>query len=119
MRTHATFRVLLLPILGALASCGGGGGGGGGNSGGGFGGGAGSGGTWQAGVFKPSANYDNMCANPRAGTADRQGTRTDENNWLRACAWLIAYWRCMPGCTSKLCMTASPACGTGLQSRIT
>ncbi|HET9863903.1 MAG TPA: S41 family peptidase [Steroidobacteraceae bacterium] len=81
MRTHARFRVLLLPILGALASCGGGGGGGGGNPGGGFGGGNGS---WQAGVFKPSANFDQMCVNPRPGTMDRPGTRTDENNWLRS-----------------------------------
>jgi hypothetical protein len=83
--------VLLLPILGALASCGGGGGGGGsgGNPGGGFGG---SNTGWQSGVFKPSANFDNMCANPRAGTSDRQGTRADENNWLRSWTNELYLW---------------------------
>jgi C-terminal processing protease CtpA/Prc len=86
---------LLLPIFIALASCGGGGGGGGGSSSGGFGGSSSSGGgsgTWQAGVFQPSANFDNMCVNPRAGTADRAGTRTDENNWLRSWTNELYLW---------------------------
>ena len=53
MRTHARFRVLLLPIFVALASCGGGGdsGGSGGNGGGFNVGGGGGSTTWQAGVF--------------------------------------------------------------------
>jgi C-terminal processing protease CtpA/Prc len=93
MRTHAEFRVLLLPIIAALASCGGGGGGG--SSSGGFGGGSSSGGgstAWQAGVFQPSANFDAMCVNPRPGTSDRQGTRTDENNWLRSWTNELYLW---------------------------
>jgi len=59
MRTHAKFRVLLLPIFGALASCGGGGdsGGSGGNGGGFNVGGGGGSTTWQAGVFQPSTNF--------------------------------------------------------------
>ncbi len=93
MRRQAGFRVLLLPFLGALASCGGGGGGGGstltppgglGSSGGGN--------TWQSGVFKPSATFGAMCANPRTGTQDRQGTRTDENNWLRSWSNELYLW---------------------------
>jgi len=96
MRTDARIRVLLLPIIGALASCGGGGGGdsgGNGSQGGGFdtGGGGGST-TWTSGVFQPSANFDAMCVNPRAGTSDRQGTRTDENNWLRSWTNELYLW---------------------------
>ncbi len=90
MRPQARFRVLLLPIFGALASCGGGGGGSGG-SGTGFGP-VGSVSAWQAGVFRPSTTFDSMCANPRAGTADRAGTRTDENNWLRAWTNELYLW---------------------------
>ena len=48
--------------------------------------------TWQAGVFRPSTTYDSMCANPRAGTADRAGTRTDENNWLRSWTNELYLW---------------------------
>jgi len=91
MRRPAGFRVFLLPLIGALASCGGsgvetsgaaasGGGGGGGTS------------TWQPGVFLPSANFDAMCVNPRPGTSDRQGTRTDENNWLRSWTNELYLW---------------------------
>jgi len=79
MGSHARFRVLLLPLCGVLASCGGGGGGGGGGNP--F---PPSGNTWQAGVFQPRTNFANMCAAPRAGTADRQGTKNDENNFLRS-----------------------------------
>src|SRR5262245_23571750 len=92
MRTHAKFRVLLLPIFGVLASCGEGGGADGavltdavnqlGSTG----------GTWQNGVFGPSQAFDNLCVNPRAGTADRQGTRTDENNWLRSWTNELYLW---------------------------
>ena len=48
--------------------------------------------TWQSGVFLPSANFDKMCVNPRAGTSDRQGTRTDENNWLRSWTNELYLW---------------------------
>jgi carboxyl-terminal processing protease len=84
MRT--TFRVFLLPIFGSLAACGGGGGGGGGS------GPPVGGNPWRAGVFQPSANYDSMCVNPRAGTADRSGTRNDENNWLRSWTNELYLW---------------------------
>src|SRR5689334_7256349 len=85
MRTDAKIRALLLPIVVAMASCGGGGGSGSGGSGGGFGSsGGGSSTGWTSGVFQPSANFDGMCVNPRAGTSDRQGSRADENNWLRS-----------------------------------
>ncbi len=33
-----------------------------------------------------------MCVNPRAGTADRSGTRTDENNWLRSWTNELYLW---------------------------
>ena len=90
MGSHARFRVLLLPLCGVLASCGGGGGGGG--SGGGGGNPFQPGTTWQAGVFQPRSNFDNMCANPRPGTVDRQGTKNDENNFLRS--WTNELYLC-------------------------
>jgi carboxyl-terminal processing protease len=83
MRT--VFRVFLLPLFGSLAACGGGGGGGGSGP-------PVGGNPWRAGVFQPSANYDAMCVNPRAGTADRSGTRTDENNWLRSWTNELYLW---------------------------
>ena len=88
MKSRYEFRVLLLPLLGVLASCGGGGGGGGSSS-------SSGGGTpnpWTAGVFLPSSNFDDMCVAPRAGTADRQGTATDENNWLRSWSNELYLW---------------------------
>ena len=90
MGSHARFRVLLLPLCGVLASCGGGGGGGG--SGGGGGNPFQPGTTWQAGVFQPRSNFDNMCANPRPGTVDRQGTKNDENNFLRSWTNELYLW---------------------------
>jgi len=89
VKSRHKFRALLFPVFGALASCGGGdgdGGGGGGSS-------SGGGGTgWQSGVFLPSSTYDAMCASPRAGTSDRRGTATDENNWLRAWTNELYLW---------------------------
>ena len=40
----------------------------------------------QPGVFPPSANFKDLCANPRPGAPfpDSQGTAEDENNWLRS-----------------------------------
>jgi carboxyl-terminal processing protease len=95
MRTHAKFRVLLLPIFIAMAACGGGSGGtssssSGGGSSSSSGGGSSSG--WKSGVFQPSANFDAMCVNPRPGTSDRQGTRADENNWLRSWTNELYLW---------------------------
>ena len=83
MRT--TFRVFLFPLFGMLAACGGGGGGGSGPP-------VGGGNTWRPGVFQPSSNFDNMCVNPRAGTPDRSGTRTDQNNWLRSWTHELYLW---------------------------
>ena len=90
MKSHHKFRVLLFPVFGALASCGGGDGGSGSSSGGGSS--SGSGGGWQSGVFLPSSTYDALCANPRGGTSDRRGTATDENNWLRAWTHELYLW---------------------------
>jgi carboxyl-terminal processing protease len=78
VKTRCEFRVLLLPVIALLASCGGGGGGGGG--------GVARGGTvgWQPGVFLPEATFADRCATPRPGTSDRPGTQVDQNNWLRS-----------------------------------
>ena len=87
VKSRYKFRVLLFPVFGALASCGGGG-----ASVGGGGGGGGNGNGWQSGVFLPSSNFDAMCVNPRAGTSDRRGTATDENNWLRSWTHELYLW---------------------------
>ena len=89
VKSHYKFRVFLFPLFASLAACGGGGGGGGSprSSR------SGSGGTaWRPGVFLPSANFDAMCVTPRPGTADRSGTRTDENNWLRSWTNELYLW---------------------------
>jgi carboxyl-terminal processing protease len=86
VKSRSKFRVLLLlPVLGSLAACGGGGGGGGTSSG-------GNGNTWTPNVFLPSSQFDNMCAAPRAGTSDRQGTVVDENRWLRSWTHELYLW---------------------------
>jgi carboxyl-terminal processing protease len=81
MRTHARFPVLMMiPVFGALASCGG-------SSGGSSGtpiGANGVAGGVTPGVFQPSAAFAGRCAAPRAGTSDVQGTAVHENNWLRS-----------------------------------
>jgi len=88
VKSRYKFRVLLFPLSGILAACGGGGGG----LGNGGGGGGGNGSTWQSGVFQPSTTFDAMCAAPRAGTSDRQGTAADENNWLRSWTNELYLW---------------------------
>ena len=90
MESRHKFRVLLFPFFGLLAACGsdaGGGSGGGGTSSGG-----GNGTTWTPNVFLPSSQFDNMCATPRAGTSDRQGTVADENRWLRSWTNELYLW---------------------------
>jgi carboxyl-terminal processing protease len=87
VKSRYKFRVLLFPLLGSLAACGGGGGSGGGGSSSG-----GSGNTWTPNVFLPSSQFDNMCATPRAGTSDRQGTVADENRWLRSWTNELYLW---------------------------
>jgi carboxyl-terminal processing protease len=80
--------------LGWLAGCGGGGGGG---DNGDF---PSPGGSYTPGVFQPSSNFANLCARPRTGTdpwtgsafADRSGTRTDENNFLRSWTNELYLW---------------------------
>ncbi|HUD96985.1 MAG TPA: S41 family peptidase, partial [Woeseiaceae bacterium] len=77
-------RLSLAAAFLALAACGGGGGS---DSGGG-----GNGSGWTAGVFLPSASFAAQCVAPRSGNnpgtgqpwPDVAGTRTDENNFLRA-----------------------------------
>jgi hypothetical protein len=89
VKSRFRFRVLLFPLLGTLAACGsdasGGGGSGGTSSG-------GSGTTFKPGVFLPSTQFDNLCATPRPGTADRQGTVADENRWLRSWTNELYLW---------------------------
>jgi carboxyl-terminal processing protease len=79
VKTRHEFKVILLPLVALLASCGGDGGSGGGGASP-----RGAAAGWQAGVFLPEATYADRCASPRPGTDDRSGTVTDENNWLRS-----------------------------------
>ncbi|HEY6123463.1 MAG TPA: S41 family peptidase [Steroidobacteraceae bacterium] len=80
---------MLFPLLGTLAACGGGGGGGSSSSSSSS---SSGGSTWQPGVYLPSSNFDAMCAAPRAGTADRRGSVTDQNNWLRSWTNELYLW---------------------------
>jgi carboxyl-terminal processing protease len=90
VKSHYKFRNLLLfPLVTALAACGGGGGSGTGSSSSSSSSGGG-GNTWQSGIYQPSSNFDDMCVTPRPGTSDRQGTATDQNNWLRS--WTNEYY---------------------------
>jgi len=49
---------------------------------------------FDAGQFQPSAQFKNLCAAPRSGNniPDRQGTTTDENNWLRSWSNELYLW---------------------------
>ncbi|MCP5180771.1 MAG: PDZ domain-containing protein [Pseudomonadales bacterium] len=48
---------------------------------------------FDAGQFQPSSQFENLCANPRGGNfPDRQGTATDENNWLRSWSNELYLW---------------------------
>ncbi len=48
---------------------------------------------FQQGIFRASSVYEAMCASPRgAGFPDIQGTREDENNWLRAWSHDLYLW---------------------------
>jgi carboxyl-terminal processing protease len=87
VKSRYKFRVLLFPLFGILASCGGDD-----SSSPGRGGGGGNGNGWQAGVFLPSSTFDALCAAPRAGTSDRRGTAVDENNWLRSWSHELYLW---------------------------
>jgi carboxyl-terminal processing protease len=78
-------------VLGMLVGCGGGGGGGGGNASPGNNGSSGSGG-YTAGVFQPSSTFAAQCASPRAGTSDRQGSITSQNNFLRSWSNELYLW---------------------------
>jgi carboxyl-terminal processing protease len=93
-------RALLLAALAALCGCGGGGGGGSANtatSGDGL---TGDSSTWTPGVFQAASDFAALCASPRSGTdpytdqpyPDRQGTTTDENNWLRSWTHQLYLW---------------------------
>jgi carboxyl-terminal processing protease len=92
-------RALLLAALAALCGCGGGGGGGANTatSGDGL---TGDSSTWTPGVYEAAADFAALCASPRSGTdpytdqpyPDRQGTTTDENNWLRSWTHQLYLW---------------------------
>ncbi|MEM1433752.1 MAG: S41 family peptidase [Pseudomonadota bacterium] len=84
-------------LIAAASGCGGGGGGGGSSSpppGAGSGGGAGVASDFSQGIFRASSTYKNLCAIPRRGSGfpDRQGTTTDENDWLRAWSHDLYLW---------------------------
>ncbi|MGL6160723.1 S41 family peptidase [Microbulbifer sp.] len=57
-------------------------------------------GTWEPGVFLPASTFASQCVNPRSGTnpetgapySDVQGTRLDENNWLRSMSNDLYLW---------------------------
>lgn len=79
-------RLSIIGLFTALGACGGGGDGNGLLPGGG-----GGGGGWTPGLFLPATTFQAQCASPRSGNdpngnpwPDRQGTRTDENNFLRS-----------------------------------
>ena len=88
-------------MLVTVGGCGGGDGdtssGGSGSSGSGSGG---TSGSWTAGVFKPSAGFQNQCASPRTGTdpatgkryPDVQGSTLAENNFLRSWTNELYLW---------------------------
>ena len=65
-----------LAVVSSISGCGGGGGSSGFDGGGNGGGGSGNG--WIPGVFLAASTFDGICAVPRAGSNDIQGTSTDE-----------------------------------------
>ncbi|HTX05155.1 MAG TPA: S41 family peptidase [Steroidobacteraceae bacterium] len=87
---HRARWVLPLAAVAGLCGCGGGGGGSSGavSTG------------WTPGVFEPASSFAALCANPRSGTdpytheayPDKQGTSTDENNWLRSWTHELYLW---------------------------
>lgn len=90
---HAAGGALAAGILLLLTACGGGGGSSSPTTG-------STGTAWVAGVFRPSADFAARCVDPRVGTdpatgrafPDRQGTRLDENNWLRSWTHELYLW---------------------------
>ena len=94
MKSRYKFRVLLFPLMAVLTACGGGGGSsfGGSSSSSSSSSSSGGSGTWTSGVYLPSSNFDAMCVAPRAGTSDRSGTATDQNNWLRSWTNELYLW---------------------------
>ncbi|SDZ98937.1 C-terminal processing protease CtpA/Prc, contains a PDZ domain [Microbulbifer marinus] len=56
--------------------------------------------SWEPGNFLPASTFANQCVSPRSGTnpatgsayVDRQGTRLDENNWLRSMSNDLYLW---------------------------
>ena len=49
---------------------------------------------WSPGVFEDAVRFKDLCAAPRAGSEhpDTQGTRLDENNWLRSWSNDLYLW---------------------------
>jgi len=78
--------LLAAAVLALTGACGGGGGGADVVSSGGGGSGGGGSSAWTPGVFLPATSFQALCADPRPGNAwpDRQGSVTDENNFLRS-----------------------------------
>jgi carboxyl-terminal processing protease len=84
---HPILIAIVLVASAAIAGCGGGG-----SKGNGGGGGGGGGSGWQQGVFADYNDFYARCKSPRSGTdpatmqpyPDKQGSTTDENNFLRS-----------------------------------
>ncbi|MBS1208613.1 MAG: peptidase [Proteobacteria bacterium] len=70
-------KIISLGLVCFLAACGGGGGGGSSN-------GVATSTLPGRTTFPPSSTYANLCASPRANTADRQGTTENEKTFLRS-----------------------------------
>jgi carboxyl-terminal processing protease len=48
---------------------------------------------FEAGEFEPASNFKDLCVAPRTGNfPDAQGSRTDENNWLRSWSNELYLW---------------------------
>ncbi len=92
MKTAKSVLTLLAAVL--LAPGCGGGGGGGDNGNVGFSPAPQNPPGFSTGVFPPSDQFKNLCAAPRTGGGfpDMQGTRTDENNWLRSWSNELYLW---------------------------
>ncbi len=85
MRTETGFRVWLIPLFGALASCGGGGGGGAGPP-------VNGGDGWHVGCVPAAHQFRRHVRQSAPGHPGSQRNRTDENNWLRSWTNELYLW---------------------------
>lgn len=87
--------VIAVSLTGLVVACGGGGGGGGNPISNGS-----NNDAWQAGVYKDSERFENLCEKPRVGVSkitdipfpDKKGTLLLEKNWLRSWSYETYLW---------------------------